>query len=106
MISLAVEAILPTFMTIFVTAAIDSINPCAIGVLILMISVLLAGKTKNATDAGLKPFVYSKSKQMVEKTGLSHFEMLSRHLVATYHQARAGEGELELGLEKLLLEKV
>jgi len=40
----AVEAYLPTVATVIVTAAIDSINPCAIGVLILMISVMLAGK--------------------------------------------------------------
>lgn len=36
------EAQLPTLITVIVTAAIDSINPCAIGVLILMISVVLA----------------------------------------------------------------
>ena len=41
---MAVEAYLPTVATVIVTAAIDSINPCAIGVLILMISVMLAGK--------------------------------------------------------------
>jgi cytochrome c biogenesis protein CcdA len=41
---MAVEAYLPTIGTVFVTAAIDSINPCAIGVLILMISVLLNGR--------------------------------------------------------------
>ena len=41
---MAVEAYLPTLVTIVTTAAIDSINPCAIGVLILMISVMLAGK--------------------------------------------------------------
>jgi len=40
----AVEAYLPKLMTVVTTAAIDSINPCAIGVLILMISVMLAGK--------------------------------------------------------------
>lgn len=34
------EAQLPTLLTILVTAAIDAINPCAIGVLILMISVI------------------------------------------------------------------
>lgn len=39
---MAVEAYLPTLLTVITTAAIDSINPCAIGVLILMISVLLA----------------------------------------------------------------
>ncbi len=37
---------LPTLGIVLVTAAIDSINPCAIGVLILMISVMLsAGKS-------------------------------------------------------------
>lgn len=41
---MAVEAYLPTIATVIVTAAIDSINPCAIGVLVLMISVMLAGK--------------------------------------------------------------
>ena len=41
---MAVEATLPTLLTVITTAAIDSINPCAIGVLILMISVMLAGK--------------------------------------------------------------
>ena len=41
---MAVEAYLPTLGTVVATAAIDSINPCAIGVLILMISVMLAGK--------------------------------------------------------------
>src|SRR3989344_9429277 len=40
---MAVEAYIPTIGLVLTTAAIDSINPCAIGVLILMISVLLAG---------------------------------------------------------------
>ena len=35
---------LPTLSLILVSAAIDSINPCAIGVLILMVSVVLGGK--------------------------------------------------------------
>jgi len=41
---MAVEAYLPTLGIITISAAIDSINPCAIGVLILMLSVLLAGR--------------------------------------------------------------
>ena len=41
---MAVEAYLPTLGTVVITAAIDAINPCAIGVLILMISVLLSAK--------------------------------------------------------------
>ena len=42
--SLAIEAYLPTLGVIVATAAIDSINPCAIGVLILMLSVILGAK--------------------------------------------------------------
>jgi cytochrome c biogenesis protein CcdA len=38
-----VQAALPTILTVIITAAIDSINPCAIGVLVLMMSVVLAG---------------------------------------------------------------
>jgi len=41
---MAVEAYLPTLGIVAITAAIDSINPCAIGVLVLMLSVLLATK--------------------------------------------------------------
>jgi len=41
---MAVEAYLPTLVTVVTTAAIDSINPCAIGVLILMVSVILGAK--------------------------------------------------------------
>jgi cytochrome c biogenesis protein CcdA len=35
---------LPTLSVVLISAAIDSINPCAIGVLILMVSVVLGGK--------------------------------------------------------------
>ncbi|MBI2208236.1 hypothetical protein HYU50_01970 [Candidatus Woesearchaeota archaeon] len=41
---MAVETYLPSLITIITTATIDSINPCAIGVIILMISVLLAAR--------------------------------------------------------------
>jgi cytochrome c biogenesis protein CcdA len=39
---MAVEATLPTTLAVITSAAIDSINPCAIGVLILMISIMLS----------------------------------------------------------------
>lgn len=68
-------------------------------------SALLAGKTKSATESGLKPFVYSKSKRAFEKLGEEKVEEYSRQLVRTYHQARAGQGTLENNLELLLLEK-
>jgi len=47
---------LPTLGLVLGSAAIDSINPCAIGVLILMVSVILggSGKDKNPTRRLLK----------------------------------------------------
>src|SRR3989344_5561258 len=41
---MVVEAALPTIGAVIFTAIIDSINPCAIGVLILLISTLISGK--------------------------------------------------------------
>ena len=43
---MAVSAYLPTLGTVITTALIDSINPCAIGVLILLVSIMIAFKTK------------------------------------------------------------
>jgi cytochrome c biogenesis protein CcdA len=43
---MTVEAYLPTLGTVVTTALIDSINPCAIGVLILLVSIMVAFKTK------------------------------------------------------------
>ena len=52
---MAVEASLPTIATVVVTAIVDSINPCAIGVLILLISTMLAShaSTKKILKFGL-----------------------------------------------------
>jgi len=43
---MSVEAYIPTLGTVLATALIDSINPCAIGVLILLISIMVAFKTR------------------------------------------------------------
>jgi len=43
----AVEIALPALGTVLITAVIDSINPCAIGVLILLMSTLLVTKRKD-----------------------------------------------------------
>jgi len=41
---MAIEIALPTLATVLVTALIDSVNPCAIGVLILLVSTLVVTK--------------------------------------------------------------
>ena len=43
---MTVAASLPTLGTVIATSLVDSINPCAIGVLILLISVMITFKTK------------------------------------------------------------
>lgn len=43
---MAVQAYLPTLGTVVTTALIDSINPCAIGVLILLVSIMVVYKSK------------------------------------------------------------
>lgn len=52
---MGLEAQLPTILTVVLTAAIDSINPCAIGVLILMLSVVLTsgGSTRRMIFFGV-----------------------------------------------------
>ena len=53
---MTVQAYLPTLGTVIATALIDSINPCAIGVLILLISIMIAFKTKK--DMIFYGFIY------------------------------------------------
>lgn len=54
---MGIEAHLPTILTVVVTAAVDAINPCAIGVLILMLSVIISSgqSTKRMVFLG---FIY------------------------------------------------
>jgi len=66
-------------------------------------TMLLVSKTQSATEAGVKPFVYSKTKK-----GLVHFaqkevEGLVQKLLDTYTQSRKGKIELSIGLEQFLL---
>ena len=65
---MAVEAYLPTLATVVVTAGIDSINPCAIGVLILMVSVLIGSKAS--------------TKRMLLLGGLYIFAVFTTYLLA------------------------
>lgn len=66
-------------------------------------STLVSLKTKSATEAGVKPFVYTKSRRAGERLGVEKVERYSRELVRAYHRARSGEGEMVLNLEAVLL---
>lgn len=67
-------------------------------------SALTSLKATSATAAGLKPFVYTKSKRAAEKIGEAKVEQYSRDLVRAYHDARSGRGTMALNLEALLLD--
>lgn len=67
-------------------------------------ALVLASKTKSASEAGLKPFVYTKAKSALAKMTVNP-EAISRELVAIYHQSRMGQGSLEDLLEMFLLKK-
>ena len=54
---MAVEAYLPQLGVVTATALIDSINPCAIGVLILLIATLIA-LSKDRNKMLLVGFIY------------------------------------------------
>jgi DNA polymerase III delta subunit len=67
-------------------------------------ALVLASKTKSATEAGLKPFVYTKAKSALSRMNMQP-EIVSRELVSLYHQSRMGQGSLEDLLEVFLLKK-
>lgn len=65
-------------------------------------AMLQALEAKNAQEAGLKPFVYTKAKQGASKYGGEELRQLSRALVNALYVSRQG-GELENELEKVLI---
>lgn len=52
---------------------------------------------------GLKPFVVSKAKRFLANWVDEQLVALSSNLIETYHDARRGKFELEVGLEQLIL---
>jgi hypothetical protein len=67
-------------------------------------SILLASQAPSAEEAGLKPFVYSKSKQLARNFSAAELRSLSSRMISIYHDAHRGLGDLDLLLEKLILE--
>lgn len=64
----------------------------------------LALRGKAAAETGLKPFVYGKARRAAEAKGAHGTAGLLKNLITVYHEARRG-GELELLIEKFILEK-
>jgi DNA polymerase III delta subunit len=66
-------------------------------------TLLIAKQTRSATEADLKPFVYSKAQSALRNWKDGELEQLSENLTVGYLRARRGEGEIETLLEKILL---
>jgi DNA polymerase III delta subunit len=66
-------------------------------------SLRLAALTKNATEAGISPFVYMKAKKALSKFKEGDLQTLSRSLVALYHDGHLGKTDLDLALERWVL---
>ncbi|MEK7531286.1 MAG: hypothetical protein AAB573_05475 [Patescibacteria group bacterium] len=68
-------------------------------------SMLLAGQTKTAAEAGMKDYTYNKAKRAVQKLGLDAATNASRALISVYDDARSGRGSMEDLIEIFLLKK-
>ncbi|OHA17976.1 MAG: hypothetical protein A2664_01340 [Candidatus Taylorbacteria bacterium RIFCSPHIGHO2_01_FULL_46_22b] len=66
-------------------------------------SMLSASFTDSAADAGLKPFVYTKSKQFSRNYSTDELVNLSRKLLCAYHDAHRGINDFPVALERLAL---
>ena len=67
--------------------------------------MVLAAKTKSAAEAGMKDYPYKKAQSAVRRIGLPAVEKASAELVALYHDARMGKGDMEDLVELFLLKK-
>lgn len=66
-------------------------------------SLLLAKSSSSAEEAGLKPFVYSKSKKHAERFSEEELDQLFETTLRAYHLAHEGEVTLEEELERICL---
>jgi DNA polymerase III delta subunit len=66
-------------------------------------SMLQASNSKSAQDSGLKPFVYGKALRYADNYSPLELKKKSSELVSIYHEARRGNGEFDIALEKFIL---
>jgi len=68
-----------------------------------MKSIAVAKKTNSATEAGLNPFTYSKSKSFAKNWSDEELSGTLRSFVDMYHMAHLGQCDFEVSLEKFAL---
>lgn len=79
-------------------------NEEIIGILFWQIKILrLVSKTRTATEAGQKPFVYQKAKRALMGFKEGEVDELSKSLLAIYHDGHQGVVDLDVALERWVL---
>lgn len=66
-------------------------------------SIALSKNAKSAGEAGVSPFVYTKSKKYAENFSAQELTGAINDLITLYHNAHRGMVDLEKGVERLLL---
>ncbi len=66
-------------------------------------SMLIAQDAKSANEAGLKPFVFNKSKRNSGNFKDRELEEISSNLISVYHNARRGIIDMDTSLEQFIL---
>jgi DNA polymerase III delta subunit len=67
-------------------------------------SMILARDAKSASESGLNPFVYSKAKKGAGNYKDGELNNLLEQVIVLYHDGHRGLVDLELGIEKMMLE--
>ncbi len=67
-------------------------------------SMLLAKKCKNADEANMKPFPFSKAREYARNYKDGELEKISSNLVSMYHEAHRGNLDFFVALEKFILQ--
>ena len=99
---MAVEALLPKLTAVVLTAAVDSINPCAIGVLILLISLMMgAGDKKRMLKLGMLYILSVMTVYFLAGLGLLYFLSVIPLKVTEYISLGVGTLIVLLGLVEI-----
>ena len=65
-------------------------------------SILIAKKSKDVSESGLKPFVYNKSLRFAKNFEEGELERISSKLVSIYHDTRRGLVEFDVEMESFV----
>lgn len=66
-------------------------------------SMIVAGKSENAQESGLNPYVFQKSKSFAKNFGEEEMKKLSSALISVYHDSRRGIHDFGIALERFIL---